>query len=241
MPVLQKFNQVFASTFNIIAKSIPDNGREEETLLHAYVRSLAEIREKDDATLELFDMFSSQITNEFEDIVYNMDANDKGEIFLENKLKFLADINFNILWQRFVPLERQVFIKNFANICRHYHIILTCGDSMMDIEMAATKNAPPKGQKVNPADVEDIQANILEDLLSSKSFIRNLTKKGAMSKMVKNVAGVVRASKGEDTNDLFDIVKMAEDYSNISAEPEAGDIENVMNTLGSGIRIDQLE
>jgi len=229
MALLQRFNAVYVETFRIIGKCFPDGDRKEEKALHQYITELEKLIVTNSSSTELLDMVKQEMTKEHEDAVYNIDEKDEGDVFLKNEIPFLARIHFDVIWRRFIPPERKLFIRNFTSICQNYHLMLTCGDSIKYIEDAARRNAPKPGEEVDP---EELNTRVIEDLFSSKQFISDLTKKGAIQNIIGNVGGIVRNAKGETSNDLFDIANIAQTYANMGTYTDNASAADISSMVG---------
>ena len=226
MSLAKKFNELFIKNLEIVNQCFQDMSRTEEKALDELVAETKCVVAEDMQSKVYYNMFVEQVTQDIEDAMYTLTDFKKPEscpVLNKDQIPFLAKIQFNIIWKRLLPAERKVFVSNFLDVCRHAHLIQTCGDGIEEIERVARKHAPKNGI-TNPED-SALNSNVLKDLLGSKAFIQKISEPGSIKSMLSNLQGVIRTSASDQgaghKNDLFDVVRMGSELANEAKDGDA--------------------
>ena len=193
MKLLKVFNDVYLKILTILASSFNDPTFEPDRLLLVEVERIKQIKDANETTREIFEMVNGDVLPHIDDIF-----NHKPDVFINNKIGFLARFKFDAIWDAFQPIEEQRFWSSMVTLCRQCAVIRTCGGHLASLEEAGAKMMAQDGMTPEKA-----QKSIIQEAFSGGALSQQLMSSfdgsgGSISDMISNFSDVVRPAAGEN-------------------------------------------
>ena len=219
MQLLIVFNNSFLKFLDILYTSFQDDHIEEDRLLGKFKLKIEKIIDDMEDTKRISEIFDKDVYPYIEDIF-----NKKNELILDNKVKFLNDIQFSSIWKRMWDSEKTVFWSNLISLCKCFSMIKACGNHLEKFDQLSRKFMQEKGN-IPP---EQYQAELFKEIFSggelSTTLMETMKDSDCMQNLVDNVFTLLRNPDDDNTstdsndgaNILKEILKMSSLFGNLT-------------------------